>query len=144
MLVSTAETVTHLIPQTVITARVTYRTVRASRVNLDGLECIVLQVRLCMVNQHKPNFKWSFSSVSLQQCSTAFDNNQHSVCTECKKRWYGINCSQQCVGNCNDRTPCNHVTGQCDGGCDVGWTGKCCDKRKYFNLTYHFIYIFTI
>lgn len=40
MLVSTAETVTHVVPQTVITARISYRTERDSRVNLDGLECI--------------------------------------------------------------------------------------------------------
>lgn len=39
-----------------------------------------------------------------------------------------MNCSQQCVGHCRDDTYCNHVTGQCDQGCDAGWTGYMCDK----------------
>lgn len=34
-----------------------------------------------------------------------------------------MNSSQQCVGHCRDGTTCSHVTGQCDRGCDAGWTG---------------------
>lgn len=44
----------------------------------------------------------------------------------CKKGWYGVNCSQQCMGHCRDNTVCNHVTGHCDKGCDAGWTGIFC------------------
>lgn len=47
---------------------------------------------------------------------------------ECIAGRYGSNCSQQCVGHCRDNATCNHVTGQCDGGCDVGWTGSMCEK----------------
>lgn len=47
---------------------------------------------------------------------------------ECDEGWYGVKCSQQCVGHCRDNNTCNHVTGQCDGGCDAGWTGSFCNK----------------
>lgn len=42
-----------------------------------------------------------------------------------------MNCSQQCGGHCRDRAFCNHVTGQCDGSCDTGWTGSMCDKGTF-------------
>lgn len=45
LLVFTAVTVTLLVPQTVKITRVTYRMERVSRVNLDGMEYIVVQVR---------------------------------------------------------------------------------------------------
>lgn len=47
--------------------------------------------------------------------------------TECGEGWYGTNCSQQCLGHCRDGTTCNHVTGQCDRGCDAGLTGTFCN-----------------
>lgn len=50
------------------------------------------------------------------------------LCIECREGWYGLNCSQQCVGHCRNGATCNHVTGQCDGGCDAGWTGHQCKK----------------
>uniref|UniRef100_K1RI85 Multiple epidermal growth factor-like domains 10 n=1 Tax=Magallana gigas TaxID=29159 RepID=K1RI85_MAGGI len=52
----------------------------------------------------------------------------------CRKRWYGVNCSQQCSGHCRNNTPCHHVTGQCDRGCDAGWTGAFCDQECPFGL----------
>lgn len=45
MSVSTAVTVTRLVPPTVKTTRVIYRVEYVSAVNLDGLICIVTQVR---------------------------------------------------------------------------------------------------
>lgn len=39
-----------------------------------------------------------------------------------------MNCSQQCVGHCRDGSICNHMTGQCDRGCDTGWTGVMCNQ----------------
>ncbi|XP_065941091.1 receptor-type tyrosine-protein phosphatase epsilon [Magallana gigas] len=41
---------------------------------------------------------------------------------------YGSKCLQQCSGHCRYSVTCNHVTGQCDGGCDKGWIGALCDK----------------
>uniref|UniRef100_A0A8W8NKE0 Scavenger receptor class F member 2 n=1 Tax=Magallana gigas TaxID=29159 RepID=A0A8W8NKE0_MAGGI len=31
--------------------------------------------------------------------------------------------------NLGDSTKCNHVTGQCEKGCDTGWTGSLCTKE---------------
>lgn len=57
--------------------------------------------------------------------------------TECGEGLYGVNCSQQCVGHCRDSSTCNHVTGQCDDGCDVGWRGsKCNEGCIIFNLLF--------
>lgn len=47
---------------------------------------------------------------------------------ECNPGWFDINCSRQCSGHCKDGSTCNHVTGQCDTGCDAGWTGSLCEK----------------
>lgn len=47
---------------------------------------------------------------------------------ECRGGWYGVNCSQQCSGYCKDKATCNHMTGQCDRGCDAGWTGATCEQ----------------
>lgn len=46
----------------------------------------------------------------------------------CRKGWYGVNCSQQCAGQCRDNTTCNHVTGHCERGCASGWTGIFCNR----------------
>lgn len=60
----------------------------------------------------------------------------------CGEGWYGMNCSQQCVRHCRKRDTCNHVTGQCDGGCAEGWYGNCsqqclghCKDNKHCNHT---------
>lgn len=55
--------------------------------------------------------------------------------TECREGLHGINCSQQCVGRCRDGVTCNHVTGNCDGGCDAGWTGVLCNKGTFSTQT---------
>ncbi|XP_078327568.1 uncharacterized protein LOC111113517 isoform X2 [Crassostrea virginica] len=49
--------------------------------------------------------------------------------TECPDERYGFYCKQQCSGHCRDNTPCNKVTGQCDGGCVHGWYGQHCEHR---------------
>ena len=61
-----------------------------------------------------------------------FINNIHNrnffLIKECSKGWYGLDCKQQCSRHCKDNTTCNHVTGQCDGGCAAGWRGGLCDQ----------------
>lgn len=54
------------------------------------------------------------------------------ISSACRKGWYGVNCSQQCEGHCRDNNTCNHVTGQCDRGCDAGWTGMMCNQGICF------------
>lgn len=56
------------------------------------------------------------------------------ILSECIEGMYGSECLQQCPGHCRDSVTCNHVTGQCDGGCDKGWTGDLCDKGCIFFL----------
>lgn len=56
------------------------------------------------------------------------------IWTECREGWYGVNCKQQCEGHCREGTICYHVTGQCDRGCDAGWTGYMCDKCNFCNI----------
>lgn len=51
-----------------------------------------------------------------------------SVSKECTVGKYGADCKEICNGHCEDNAFCNHVTGQCDGGCAVGWSGYLCDK----------------
>lgn len=53
---------------------------------------------------------------------------------ECVIGWYGENCNRRCAGHCKDGTTCNHVTGQCNEGCDTGWTGYMCDKGIFFSV----------
>lgn len=62
-----------------------------------------------------------------------------SIWEECKPGWYGINCSKVCEGQCRNGTFCNHVTGQCEGGCDAGWTGTKCAKGSCPQFISHLI-----
>ncbi|XP_061185172.1 multiple epidermal growth factor-like domains protein 10 [Saccostrea echinata] len=50
------------------------------------------------------------------------------VVEACPNGSYGHECKSKCSGHCKDRTPCNHVTGECARGCNVGWTGTLCNK----------------
>ncbi|XP_078330770.1 uncharacterized protein LOC111116380 [Crassostrea virginica] len=73
-------------------------------------------------------------------------NIQNGDCFECKPGWtgtvcdmvcdggwYGINCTQRCIGHCLNNVVCNHVTGLCDGSCAAGWKGYQCERGKIFN-----------
>lgn len=55
-------------------------------------------------------------------------NQNVFLLTECVGGWYGINCTQQCVGHCLNNVVCNHETGQCDGGCAYEWYGQYCNE----------------
>lgn len=75
------------------------------------------------------------------------------VCTEgCENGWFGLNCSQQCVGHCKDSDTCNIESGQCDKGCAAGWTGSLCNKGNLAPSTFllflghlnHYIYIYIL
>uniref|UniRef100_K1RQT6 Endothelial cells scavenger receptor n=1 Tax=Magallana gigas TaxID=29159 RepID=K1RQT6_MAGGI len=48
---------------------------------------------------------------------------------ECPDGWYGSNCQEQCNVNCGVPYRCDRVTGQCEGGCQVGWKGVKCDTH---------------
>lgn len=57
---------------------------------------------------------------------------------ECKEGWFGQNCSQLCSRHCRDDAFCNHMTGQCEKGCDFGWTGYICEKGNYLLFLFSF------
>lgn len=59
---------------------------------------------------------------------------------ECESGWYGDNCNRPCLGHCKDGATCNHVTGQCDAGCDAGWTGYLCEKGNLSNTNVYIVY----
>lgn len=63
---------------------------------------------------------------------------------ECTDGWYGLNCSQLCVGHCRDDAACNHVTGQCEGECDAGWTGSLCEKGDMYTLSLCFLFVINV
>lgn len=46
--------------------------------------------------------------------------------TACDGNTYGLECKKRC-GNCSDSVQCNHVTGTCPNGCNVGVFGEKCD-----------------
>lgn len=77
------------------------------------------------------SYQW-YSSTYL---NIYFEYNNFIIWVECREGWYGVNCKQQCVGYCREGTTCNHVTGQCDRGCDAEWTGYMCDKCNFCNIS---------
>lgn len=80
------------------------------------IQCMSFKTRLLL-----PFCIYFFSKVLFSLLSTS---------KECREGWYSVDCSQQCAGHCRDGATCNHVTGLCDGGCDVGWTGYFCENGK--------------
>ncbi|XP_078328427.1 uncharacterized protein LOC144623733 [Crassostrea virginica] len=49
------------------------------------------------------------------------------TCEDCSEGLYGRNCSQNCSMTCGDLGRCDIMTGHCNDGCQVGWTGAMCE-----------------
>lgn len=58
----------------------------------------------------------------------------------CNATWYGAGCKYQC-GNCINKGDCHHVNGSCLLGCQEGFTGDFCFKRKLciYNVEKHLL-----
>lgn len=59
----------------------------------------------------------------------------------CDATWYGAGCKSQC-GHCFGEDNCHHVNGSCLLGCQEGFTGDFCFKRKFciHNVDKRFLY----
>ena len=51
--------------------------------------------------------------------------------TECPVGLFGVNCDGFCSPNCKTLGMCDKVNGQCEGGCQAGWTQRKCDAGMY-------------
>ena len=63
--------------------------------------------------------------------------------TECPAGFYGRDCKENCSTKCIVPGSCDSMTGQCEGGCQAGWTQSKCDARRDMPFfiewkTYHF------
>ena len=56
--------------------------------------------------------------------------NSYFFVTACQDETYGHNCTKQCSArHCKNVTSfCMPTTGECEGGCQDGWTGIDCSK----------------
>lgn len=48
----------------------------------------------------------------------------------CSLGHYGMNCRKQCSGHCINNVLCDHVSGECMGGCTDGYIGTSCNNCK--------------
>lgn len=49
---------------------------------------------------------------------------------ECHSGYFGKDCKNKCNVNCKVGGRCDKTTGQCEGGCIIGWTGNMCNESK--------------
>eukprot|EP00105_Crassostrea_gigas_P007657 XP_011421974.2 PREDICTED: multiple epidermal growth factor-like domains protein 6 [Crassostrea gigas] len=84
-----------------------------------GLECQQICGN-CKNREPCPHVNRSY----LNGCASGFYGDKCKLA--CPDGCYGINCQEQCNINCGVPYRCDRVTGQCEGGCQVGWKGETC------------------
>lgn len=52
---------------------------------------------------------------------------------DCERGSYGVGCIEHC-GHCLDVDKCSHINGSCSTGCDAGYYGGLCKKRKLLTV----------
>ena len=78
------------------------------------------QIKLCFKTKTIPLYDF----IGVVYFTTFF----HKHLTECDVGLYGANCEGVCSPNCIKPGICDKVTGQCEGGCQTGWTQHKCDS----------------
>lgn len=58
-----------------------------------------------------------------------------SLKLECESEKFGLGCKKRCSGHCNNSVPCDHVSGECHGGCQNGYLGARCFNCKIMILS---------
>lgn len=53
-----------------------------------------------------------------------------SLNSECVPGHFGLSCKERCSGHCINNDPCDHVSGVCPGGCQVGYVEEYCNSCK--------------
>lgn len=124
-----AVTVTHLVQHIVQTTHVLYTMEPVYHVNLAGEMQFVQRVRFFFDNLMRNNPSFSLFTTCLKYINIV---NANFPLIACSHGWYGQDCEQRCIGYCKRNTFCNHMTGQCEQGCDVGWSGSFCNKGDCF------------
>nr|XP_034320792.1 receptor-type tyrosine-protein phosphatase kappa isoform X5 [Crassostrea gigas] len=62
-------------------------------------------------------------------CRSFIPEHYGQICiAECPPGYYGNDCRYQCSVNCYGDRSCDQSTGQCEGGCQPGWSGDTCDQ----------------
>lgn len=54
----------------------------------------------------------------------------HVSSIACPVGSFGYDCQAKCSVHCAVPDRCDRVTGECEDGCQPGWKGVTCDKRK--------------
>lgn len=124
----------HVLPIVKIT-HVKYRAEIVLNVHLDGLGPFVLMViflRNLIFIVSQLFYKLPFQLKVKIETDNQTQLSCLSLKIECREGWYGENCTQQCIGHCRDNTICNHVTGVCERGCSLGWTGTFCENGNFY------------
>lgn len=124
-----AVTVTHLVQHIVKTTHVLHTMEPVCHVNLAGEMQFVQRVRFFFDKVMINNPSFSLFTTCLKYINIV---NANFPLTACSHGWYGQDCEQRCIGYCKRNIFCNHMTGQCEKGCDVGWSRSFCNKGNCF------------
>ncbi|XP_053387236.1 fibrillin-2-like [Mercenaria mercenaria] len=77
---------------------------------------------ICPVHSSCENTFGSFEC----RCNNGYVRTESKLCQECDGRYFGDNCSEECICDFDHTDKCHHVSGNCS--CSPGWTGDICSN----------------
>ena len=78
-------------------------------------------------------YKGALNSGSRKRLIFVLQTSKHFF-LDCPDGLYGNKCLQNCSMTCRDPGGCDMMTGHCNGGCQVGWTGVMCEKGYHLTI----------